>query len=293
MVIVAGKLLTGNILHWVSWWDQYKTCIHENQMLTDRDRFNYLRMYVKGPTKKRSEAKDNPEDYLYSATTLPSSSKAKEEERAKLDGNCIHCGNDHEIQDCPLFRKGSVDERLQLLKEMELCFNCLLPRHYSNSCTRPGCSADGCKKKHHALLHRRFPSAQDKMKSNENDQKKEETSDPIVSHNGTSTTTNCQVVLLPSALVNLVSNGTTIPVRILVDSGSDQSYIRKDIADSLNLQVNGPSRTMTIFMHGGQSRTTSVKNVSFQLSRKDGRQRVNLDVVDRNNRLFFFGTCCH
>lgn len=64
---------------------------------------------------------------------------------------------------------------------------------------------------------------------------------------------------------------------MLVDSGSDQSYIRKDIADSLNLKANGPSRTMTILVHGGQSRTTNVQNVSFQLSSKDGRQRVNFD----------------
>lgn len=39
---------TGNILEWVSWWDQYKICIHENEALTDRDRLNYLRLYVKG-----------------------------------------------------------------------------------------------------------------------------------------------------------------------------------------------------------------------------------------------------
>lgn len=177
-----------------------------------------------------------------------------------MGGNCIHCGNDHEIQDCPLFRKGSIDKRLQFLKKIGLCFNCLLPRHYSNNCSRPGCSLDRCNKKHHALPHRRFPSAQDKMKSNETEEK---TSDPTVSRNGTSTTANCQVVLLPSALVNLVSLGTTLPVRMLVDSGSDQSYIRKDIADSLNLKANGPSRTMTVLMHRGQSRTTNVKNVSF------------------------------
>lgn len=46
---------TGNIIQWVSWWDQYKICIHENETLTDRDRFNYLRMYVKGTAKRAIE----------------------------------------------------------------------------------------------------------------------------------------------------------------------------------------------------------------------------------------------
>ena len=39
---------TGNIIQWVSWWDQYKICIHENETQTDCGRFNYLQMYVKG-----------------------------------------------------------------------------------------------------------------------------------------------------------------------------------------------------------------------------------------------------
>ena len=46
---------SGNIIQWVSWWDQYKICIHENETLTDRDRFNYLRMYVKGSARRAIE----------------------------------------------------------------------------------------------------------------------------------------------------------------------------------------------------------------------------------------------
>ena len=45
---------TGNI-QWVSWWDQYKICIHENETLTDQDCFNYLRMYIKGAAKRAIE----------------------------------------------------------------------------------------------------------------------------------------------------------------------------------------------------------------------------------------------
>ena len=46
---------TGKIIQWVSWWDRYKICIHENETLTDRDHFNYLRMYVKGAAKRAIE----------------------------------------------------------------------------------------------------------------------------------------------------------------------------------------------------------------------------------------------
>ena len=46
---------SGDILEWISWWDQFKTCIHENDALGDRERFNYLRMYLKGSAKRAIE----------------------------------------------------------------------------------------------------------------------------------------------------------------------------------------------------------------------------------------------
>ncbi len=38
---------------------------------------------------------------------------------------------------------------------------------------------------------------------------------------------------LPTAKAKLAQSGTETKVRILIDSGNDQSYIRQDIADSL------------------------------------------------------------
>jgi hypothetical protein len=182
------------------------------------------------------------QERVFSATALPSLSKADLENGAEFERKCADCGNTHEVQNCFAFRRKTVDERLQILKEKGLCFNCLSPHHYSIKCILPGCSVEGhtgiCK----GLL---------------------------------STTTNSQVMLLPSAVVNLVSNDVTITVCLLVNCGSDQSYIRKDIADSLGLRTNGPMKTMTILMHRGQSRTTKVKNVSFLLTTQDQRQRVN------------------
>ncbi len=59
---------TGNIIQWVSWWDQYKICIHENEALTDRDRFNYLRMYVKGTARRAIEYIEVSGDKLLQAS---------------------------------------------------------------------------------------------------------------------------------------------------------------------------------------------------------------------------------
>ena len=45
----------GNKIEWVSWRDQFKSCIHENDTLSEREKFNYLRVYVKGSARKAIE----------------------------------------------------------------------------------------------------------------------------------------------------------------------------------------------------------------------------------------------
>jgi hypothetical protein len=432
---------TGNILEWVSWWDQYKICIHENEALTDRDRLNYLRLYVKGTARraieylevsgdnypkaiealqkrygrkrlvvehlvesllniekkdkvearslrnlydvmvsryrtlesyepKLAEAQrilvpilqsklpdeirrkwefqlsmlENEEDdrkvtveYLfnflrshvmseeatekpitkpkmfpnkfqrgqrrkdgprrnwereeensqqpYSATALNSNSKDDDSSKFSGELQCANCGKKHHISSCYLFKRKSVDERLEIVKDKGLCFNCLSPTtsyHYGINCKRPGCSVEGCKRKHHGLLHRSSPSKVQDPQAGNHEAKKDITSDEITSHTGIangylSTSIDKQVMLLPTAMMKLVSRDVTLPVRVLVDSGSDQSYIRKEIVDALCLCTNDPAKTVTILMHGGQSRTTRVKRANFQLSTRNQRTNVTLN----------------
>ena len=426
---------TGNIIQWVSWWDQYKICIHENETLTDRDRFNYLRMYVKGSARRaieyievsgnnypkaiealqrrygrkrlivehlvesllNIEKKDKVEarslrglydvmvsryrtleayepklaeaqrilvpilqskfpdeirrkeefqlsklenekddrlvtvEYLFdflrshvmseeatdksaskprmspkktqsqqrryagaprywerepkekreeqdypppfSATALNADSKGKSKDTSKSFGDlqCADCSKEHHITNCSLFAKKSVGDKLSIVKEKGLCFNCLLPTspsHYSINCRRPGCPVERCKKKHHRLLHhKRFSPCKDSQKQ-ETDKGWED--NEITSHAGIasgylSTSIEDQVTLLPTGVVKLVTPNATLPVRVLVDSGSDQSYIRGEIVEALGLDSGGSAKTMMILMHGGQSRTR-VKKANFQVS---------------------------
>ncbi|RUA04968.1 MAG: hypothetical protein DSY43_05545, partial [Gammaproteobacteria bacterium] len=303
---------SGDILEWVPWWDQFKTCIHENETLGDRERFNYLLMYVKGIAKRAIEyievtsenyaraiealqkrygrkrivvehlidsilsieKKDkvnahslrylydtmvnryhtlesyepnlkhchriivpilqskfpqairrkweyelskieNEEDdkkitvdYLFnflrshvmseeaaetshanfqlrdieerrdnalkpgrtpsrnnripssSAIALNTSSKP-EDAKQRNSSECVFCGKSHDSSNCYMIQRKSVQERLQLIKEKKLCFNCLYPvgpNHTSATCKRPGCLIEGCNRKHHVLLHRVLPA---------------------------------------------------------------------------------------------------------------------------------------
>ena len=41
-------LFKGNALEWQGFWDQFNVSIHLNEMLSDIDRFNYLKRYLSG-----------------------------------------------------------------------------------------------------------------------------------------------------------------------------------------------------------------------------------------------------
>jgi len=116
-----------------------------------------------------------------------------------------------------------VQERLQIVKDKKLCFNCLHPTgpdHNSSTCKRPGCLSEGCGKKHQLLLHRVLPDAKEKQ----------ETEEKVTAHTGLQTITvnvDSQARLLPTTLSKLHANGKEVTVRVLIDSGSRQNRSSK------------------------------------------------------------------
>ena len=56
--------------------------------------------------------------------------------------------------------------------------------------------------------------------------------------------------LLHTALARLIVKGKEMTVRVLLDSGSECSYIRKNISEALDLQ--GPSELLSATTLGGK-----------------------------------------
>ena len=76
--------------------------------------------------------------------------------------------------------------------------------------------------------------------------------------------------LLQTGTATLVADGDhRVTVRVLFDTGSQRSYITKNVAESLAL--DGPSEVLSISMLGGESsQTKRMKTVSFSLSSVQG-----------------------
>ena len=196
---------------------------------------------------------------------------ASESKRMK----CGFCGKNHETSKCPVALTKTSDERWEMLmkrKGAPTCFNCLQPgsiSHNSRTCKAPRCSVDGCGKKHHQLLH-----SADQTKPNDEET---QTLSGFVS--------TCKQNLLPTACARMIYEGKECSVRILLDSGSQETFVRTAVADNLNMRRHGSPAHMKIKVLGGQEQHKRMNRLTFKLSPLDSNdgQMISIDAWTINN----------
>lgn len=163
---------------------------------------------------------------------------------------CFLCANEHSISKCQQFLKKEVKERSEIIKEKKLCVNCLGPHKFEECKSKFTCGI--CKKKHHSLLH----FGRD-IKANiatvEEEDGEVENKISISSNIASSGDT----VMLATALVNVQSKtGENIIMKVLVDQGSQSSFITEEAYQTLQLnknkchaEVSGIGETKSIARH--------------------------------------------
>ena len=171
---------------------------------------------------------------------------------------CRFCTGGHGSLNCPAFNGKAVDDRWKLIQESKLCFNCLKPtnsKHFSKICRQPKCPVVNCEKRHHKLLH-----SQPLIAATENP-----TNTTLTGLAASKSSSTMKETLLQTALAKLSVNGQEVTVRVLLDSGSQRSYIRKNIAEYMGLQ--GPSEVLSVATLGGEtSESKRFQRVRFTLS---------------------------
>ncbi|KRZ65693.1 hypothetical protein T10_9849 [Trichinella papuae] len=208
--------------------------------------------------------------------------------------NCAVCSGIHPVESCPRFVNLSVPERWQCDRKHGLCFGCLQKGNRRGSCQQtPDRSGQ------HPLLalensHRRQncrrapqtapsrsarsaaqPDAAAKEKIPEiapaqGSQPEDETSDRVATELAQmgvhfSSTVRTPGVLLPIVRAMACSeNGKKRLVNCLLDSASEKSLIRTDVADELELR-DTPSVVTLRGVHGLSVRVADSRHVRFQL----------------------------
>ena len=196
-------------------------------------------------TQKKSHEnndKDNKPNKMFSATITTSQQKL----------SCLKCGDRHPVWRCKEYKKLSPQSRFQLLMGKRLCYNCMKDGHVSTNCTsKNACLAPECKQKHHTSLHEYFakkPGYTAAVADDKGEGKDVKEKDPEPKIEGDKDVENAEVkhngmlrsypkdVYLQVVPVKLSNGDKAVATYGLLDSCSETTFIRQDIADALNLQ---------------------------------------------------------
>ncbi|UYV84516.1 hypothetical protein LAZ67_X002428 [Cordylochernes scorpioides] len=176
----------------------------------------------------------------------------------QMRNNCIFCGNGHPSQECYSGQRMHLPEKKDKAKGKNVCFWCLLPGHGFKKCRiKPRCPV--CGGKHYAIMcptleaqktsHLQKAELKD---SGESPATKQETANQF-----TSTTLNNATVggvYLQTLIVKISGPKGKHNVRVLLDCGSQRSYISKRMVDALGLKrVQQVTLTHNLF-GGGEIR---------------------------------------
>ncbi|XP_033114327.1 uncharacterized protein LOC117114746 [Anneissia japonica] len=127
---------------------------------------------------------------------------------------CPACLGEHQLEKCDVFGKANPRERLQIVRRGRLCDNCFGRSHFARECRKDSnCLVNGCKWKHHALLHR-----------------------GEATHNMTNLSTIVRgKVCLRLLPVSVAGNGRKVMTLALLDDGSEVTLCDHRLAQRLGI----------------------------------------------------------
>ena len=164
---------------------------------------------------------------------------------------CIFCGRQHDTAVCPEISQLSVEERRKRLLSSGSCFLCLRPKHIASTCeSQAKCTT--CHRKHHDLL------------CFDNETKTQKKPTQVLAARSLQVR-NRTGAALQTARVVAVGPACQESTRILLDSGSNQSFITKRLATKLGCTSAGVQDTQIVTFGGIEKCHKSMRRVSVTL----------------------------
>ena len=185
---------------------------------------------------------------------------------------CVYCGQPHWSDECSKF--STLQARRERLKGC--CFICLRKGHVSKNCdSERACAHCGRKKHHHRSL---CP----KLFANNNDESKSETELSSIEQTNDGPKSNVANVLMQtaSAVVRNGEKGSSSTIRLILDSGSQRTYITKELAKELKLKLSEPKELSVVTFGVSQPKNIQCHSSQLQLVLKDENTlTLNVNVV--------------
>ncbi|XP_071052883.1 uncharacterized protein [Onthophagus taurus] len=143
---------------------------------------------------------------------------------------CVNCKGEHYIQECSNFTKLTVQGRIDRVKQLKVCMNCLRSGHFVKQCRSSSCKR--CNSRHHTLLH---------LTHDRSDSPPQPTTSTQAHSLNFAQHANHSNILLSTVTVHAFDrHNKKHSLRALLDPGSQSSFLSVDACKRLRL-----SRTAT------------------------------------------------
>ena len=145
---------------------------------------------------------------------------------------CVFCKKAHPSHACDVVT--DCQRRLDIVKENNLCYNCLAHHRVSQCTSKFRCRK--CKKKHHTSLCNSEPTKPEELKPEDKTDKPTPTTTgnfitPASCYDAPKSTT----CLLKTAVAPIIANGIKAQANILFDEGAQRSFICAELANELQI----------------------------------------------------------
>jgi hypothetical protein len=158
--------------------------------------------------------------------------------------SCVLCTGSHPLHRCKQFKKASSQQRLNLVKQNQLCFNCLGNSHRTAQC-QVEWSCRFCSRKHNSLLPCESKPAQKNSRNDCSNERQPQPTRTEQNNNSQSGVTVCHTskgkpssqIMLATAIVHVRDKyGQLVKCRALLDSASQGHFVPGRLVQQLHLR---------------------------------------------------------
>ena len=152
----------------------------------------------------------------------------------------LNVNANHYLWDCPNFKRKSVSERLQFMRQVRLCDNCAKRDHVSRYClAKPACNVSGCTRRHHFLLHTEFgdsrPASSSAATRGSSDSTPQQSQGSTSNFSGATVTKSANNMCLNVVPVKISSGSKTVLSYAFLDQGSTATLCDERLLDLLQI----------------------------------------------------------
>ncbi|XP_058805274.1 uncharacterized protein LOC131672213 [Phymastichus coffea] len=244
--------------------------------VTNEERINLaINHFAVSSEEKQEKPKEGKqkESKVTSSKEVATASALFSSERKSM--KCIFCGENHDNSSCENARKISFDVRKKAIKENNCCFKCLIPNHRSSKC-KVKITCAWCGNRHSILVcpDLNKESNSEKPQKSDTSEKSERPEQNLASF------CSSPDVYLQTLRVVLYSETKQKVARVVIDQGSQRSYIRFDVAKLLGYESIG-KREVTHALFGGANSSTREHDIYLiRMKSLENNYACNFQVMD-------------